>query len=214
MIPLRDVVPSRAVPQAIVAIIAGLLLVYLLTFMLGDVGVLRRHGLTPAAFSWLDALSAPWLHASAIPVVGHVLALWVFGASVEDRLGHGRVIVLYAACAVCAPLVHAWVHPGWPVPAVGAGGAVAGVIAAHLVLYPASKVLAFAVRIVEVPAPVFAAAWLLLQVIDSTGLLSRAGLVTGWSLWVLLVTSGVGAALAKLLGRPERARIEWFYREA
>jgi membrane associated rhomboid family serine protease len=215
MIPLRDVVPSRAAPRATLAIIAALVLVFLATSFLGDPAgaLLRRHGLTAAAPSWEDALSAPWLHASALSLLGQLTALWLFGPSVEDRLAHGRYVALCVLCAFSAALVQVQLYPTWPVPAIGAGGAIAGVVGAYLALYPASKILVFAVRIVEVPAMVFAAAWCLLQVIDSTGLLSRRAGVTGWSLIALAAACGTGVLLGRLLGRRERAGVEWFYRD-
>ena len=215
MIPLRDVVPSRAAPRATLAVIAALSLAFLATSLLGDPAgaLLRRHGLTAASPSWQDALSAHWLHASAMSLLGQLTALWLFGPSVEDRLAHGRYVALCAICAFSAALVHVQLYPTWPIPATGAGGAVAGVVGAYLALYPASRILVFAVRIVEVPALVFAAAWCLLQVIDSTGLLSRTAGVTGWSLASLAAACGIGVLLGRLLGRRERAGVEWFYRD-
>lgn len=76
-----------------------------------------------------------WLH-----LLGNMLFLWVFGDNVEDALGHFRFLVFYFLCGICAGLTHVALDPISGVPLVGASGAVAGVIAAYLILHPRVRV--------------------------------------------------------------------------
>lgn len=58
--------------------------------------------------------------------------LWIFGPAVEDRLGPGRFTLFYLFCGVAAGLAHALATPHSVVPALGASGAIAGVIGCYL----------------------------------------------------------------------------------
>lgn len=100
-------------------------------------------------------LEKPWtlltymfLHGSWLHLGGNMLFLWVFGDNVEDALGHVRFFIFYILCGVIAGIVHvtathALMPPGSPgldAPMLGASGAVAGVIAAYLMLHPRVRV--------------------------------------------------------------------------
>jgi membrane associated rhomboid family serine protease len=84
--------------------------------------------------------------------------LWVFGDNVEDAMGHRRFIVFYLACGVAAALAHAFALPDSTQPLIGASGAVAGVIAAYLLLHPRVRVWVLAFRIIPLR---IAAVWVL-----------------------------------------------------
>ena len=81
-----------------------------------------------------------FLHGSWIHLLGNMLFLWVFGDNIEDAMGHLRFIMFYLMCGIFAALLHSWMNPGSEIPLVGASGAVAGVIAAYLILHPKVKV--------------------------------------------------------------------------
>ena len=68
-----------------------------------------------------------------------MLALFIFGDNVEDRLGHFRFLLFYLLCGVAAGLTHTWADPSSPVPAIGASGAIAGVLAAYMLSGPERK---------------------------------------------------------------------------
>ena len=70
-----------------------------------------------------------------------MLFLWVFGDNVEDALGQLRYLVFYLLCGVAGGLGHALdARPIRTLPLIGASGAVAGVVAAYLMLHPRAKV--------------------------------------------------------------------------
>ena len=81
-----------------------------------------------------------FLHGSWIHLLGNMLFLWVFGDNVEDAMGHVRFIMFYLMCGIFAGLLHSWMLPKSDLPLIGASGAVAGIIAAYLILHPKVKV--------------------------------------------------------------------------
>ncbi len=214
MIPLRDALPAREPPRMTLTCLALLALAYTgIWSSPAPIELLVTWGVAPAASTWPEALAAPWLHAGLVPLVTGAGALWLFGEAVEDRLGGPRFLLLLVSCAACGILGHASAHAASRAPVAGAGVIAAGVIGAHLRLYPAGRLLAFAGRVVEMPASVVAAAWLVVQALDAGGLVAPAGLVRGWSLPALAASGAAGALLVRVLDRPERRRVEWFYRE-
>jgi membrane associated rhomboid family serine protease len=108
-----------------------------------------------------------FFHADVFHLVGNMLFLWVFGDNVEDAMGHLRFLVFYLACGVFAALFHAWMLPDSDLPLIGASGAVAGVIAAYLMLHPRVGVwvLAFKVIPLRITAGLALGIWIALQVV-------------------------------------------------
>src|SRR5437660_11515071 len=121
---------------------------FLLELSLGGAldGFVRRWGLVPADV--LDALrgsagpaalvtllTSTFLHAGWLHLLSNLLYLAVFGLPVERRVGAARFAVLYVVSGLAGSLAYLLAQPTSDVPAVGASGAIGGVIAAHLVLY-------------------------------------------------------------------------------
>jgi len=219
MIPLQDVVPSRTPPVVTLALIAMMGIVLLCESGLPAQQVewvLEHGGLVPPAFAWLTLLTALFLHAGWLPALANMGALWIFGDNVEDRLGHGRFLLCYLACGALGLLVHAWTDAHSLVPTVGGGTAVAAVMGAHIAWFPRGRVLVLvplvvAWDIIEVPSLWLLVAWLLLQTVGGLWLPVSPGLLgAGPTSWALLAGFGAGAGLGRLLGRAERARIEWY----
>ena len=89
-----------------------------------------------------------FFHGDILHLVGNMLFLWVFGDNVEDAMGHVRFLIFYLACGVFAGLIHAWMVPDTDSPLIGASGAVAGVIAAYLMLHPRVSVWVLAFKVI------------------------------------------------------------------
>lgn len=81
-----------------------------------------------------------FLHGGWIHLIGNMLFLWVFGDNIEDAMGHVRFLMFYLMCGVSAAVVHSVMLPTSGLPLIGASGAVAGIIAAYLILHPKVKV--------------------------------------------------------------------------
>ncbi|MET3662777.1 rhomboid family intramembrane serine protease [Aquamicrobium ahrensii] len=117
-------------------------------------------------------LTYSFLHLDILHLGGNMLFLWVFGDNVEDAMGHLRFLAFYLLSAAAGALVHGLVAPESQAPLIGASGAVAGVVAAYLLLYPRNKlwILAFARIPLRVPAWWALAAWIALQFVMFLGM--------------------------------------------
>ena len=105
---------------------------------LGERYAVAGYLLIPDQPQVFQFLSYQFLHASWEHLLGNMLFLYVFGNSVEDRLGKVAYLFFYLAGGVVAGLGHALVEKTTPV--LGASGAVAAVSGAYLALFPKSNV--------------------------------------------------------------------------
>jgi len=106
----------------------------------------------------LTLITYQFLHGDIIHLASNMIFLWVFGDNVEDAMGHAKFLVFYLVCGIAAGLTHAWMLPASQLPLIGASGAVAGVIAAYLLLHPRVLVWVLAFRIIPLH---ISAAWVL-----------------------------------------------------
>src|SRR5260370_1579880 len=73
-----------------------------------------------------------FLHGGWLHLIFNMWTLWLFGPTVEDRLGHGRYLAFYLACGLAASIAHVFFNPTSIVPALGASGAIAGVLGCYI----------------------------------------------------------------------------------
>ena len=113
----------------------------------------------------LTYVTYAFLHGDIFHLGGNMLFLWVFGDNVEDALGHVRFLIFYLLCAAGGAFFHGVIAPDSEVPLIGASGAIAGVVAAYLILHPKVKIwiLAFGRIPLRIPAWIALALWILLQ---------------------------------------------------
>lgn len=98
------------------------------------------HGSRPSHLSLLDMLTSMFLHGGWLHLLGNMLFLWIYGNNCEARLGRGRFLIAYLAAGLAAALADAALRPGSGIPAVGASGAVSGVLGLYFVWFPRNKV--------------------------------------------------------------------------
>ena len=220
-IPLRDDNSLKSIPFQYVTV--GLIALNILVFVLEVSGLshaaVASFAVTPRELLGGTALLAPssfsedgyaigeeatlltymFFHADAFHLIGNMLFLWVFGDNVEDAMGHLRFLVFYLACGVFAALFHAWMLPDSDLPLIGASGAVAGVIAAYLMLHPMVGVwvLAFKVIPLRITAGLALGVWIALQVVMVA--MPDMGPVAWWAHIGGLIA---GAVLILFLRRP------------
>ncbi|WP_187969282.1 rhomboid family intramembrane serine protease [Aquibium microcysteis] len=130
-----------------------------------DVAELPPHlVILPEGFTYV---TYAFLHGDFFHLAGNMLFLWVFGDNVEDALGHFRFLLFYCACAAAGAAFHGMLAPGSEIPLVGASGAIAGIVAAYLILHPRVKVwvLAFGRIPLRIPAFVPLILWVGFQVL-------------------------------------------------
>ncbi|MCA9553163.1 MAG: rhomboid family intramembrane serine protease [Myxococcales bacterium] len=188
LIPIRDINPRHRVPWVNYGLLGLNAAVFLYEVSLGaDVeGLVERHAFAPAQLE--AALASPdpgaallvvaqavltgmFLHVGWFHVLGNLLYLRVFGDNLEDRLGHVGYLAFYLAAGVAGAAGHYLADPSNPVPALGATGAIAGVLGAYMVMFPAARVVTlFPVLIfltfIEVPAVVFLGIWAAQQLLN------------------------------------------------
>ena len=123
--------------------------------------------LIPVEFTLVTSM---FLHASWLHLIGNMVFLWVFGSSVEEATGHVRFIFLYLFCGLAASFGHVMLDPTSSVPALGASGAISGVMGAYLLVYPFNRikvlVLAMSLIVVRVPALLLIGGWILWQCVE------------------------------------------------
>src|ERR1700684_1348148 len=115
--------------------------------------------------------------------------LWLFGPAIEDRLGHLRYLAFYLACGLAASAAHVMFNPTSIVPALGASGAIAGILGCYMRLFPFAQVVVlvpviFIPLFLALPGVIFAGLWFLMQALQATtGLFlpSAGGAVAWWA---------------------------------
>lgn len=103
-------------------------------------GVVPRSMWSGARWPFVTPLTALFLHAGWLHLLGNVLFLQVFGGPVEMRMGRLRFAVCYLSVGYIAMLCYALAHHQSTETLVGASGAVSGVLGAFLYLHPTARV--------------------------------------------------------------------------
>ena len=147
----------------------------------------------------LTLVSYMFFHGDILHLAGNMLFLWVFGDNVEDALGHFKFLIFYIACGVAGGLTHALMLPSSEMPLIGASGAVAGVIAAYLMLHPRVRVWVLVLRFIpiRISAAFALGSWILTQFVMV--MLPQVGPVAWWAHIGGLMA---GAVLVLVLRRP------------
>ena len=149
----------------------------------------------------LTLITYMFLHGSIWHLIGNMLFLWVFGDNVEDALGHVRYLAFYLLCGIAGGLLFFAVAPHSTAPLIGASAAIAGVVAAYLMLNPRVHlwVLLFDVVPLQVPAYLAIGGWIVMNFVlafkhadPSVAWWAHiGGLVAGAALVVVLRQRGV-----------------------
>ncbi len=122
-----------------------------------DVAVFE-HGFKPAAPSFLDILTAMFLHGGLMHLLGNMLFLWIYGDNVEHRLGRVGFLLAYLGTGAAAAAGDGLLRIGSAVPSVGASGAISGVLGFYFLWFPRNRVrvwvflFPFFARIIELSA--------------------------------------------------------------
>jgi membrane associated rhomboid family serine protease len=175
---------ERLRPVVNYGLIALNLIVFLYELMLTDSDLSRfifRWGAVPAEVSngnrVLTIVTSQFLHGGWLHIAGNMLFLWVFGDNVEDVMGHAKYLAFYLLCGCAAALLQVVSSPHSVDPLVGASGAISGVLAAYLVLFPRGKIrtlilLGWIPLIFLFPAWVEIGYWIVLQFLSGLVTLS------------------------------------------
>ena len=119
---------------------------------------------------WLTLFSAMFMHAGFAHIGGNMLFLFIFGDNVEKAFGHVRYLLFYLVSGIVAGVAQVWSDPNSVLPSLGASGAIAGVLAAYLVLFPTNRVrVLLGYFLVRVPAVLVIGLWAVLQFMNGFG---------------------------------------------
>ncbi len=193
MIPLRDTIRSRSFPLVNLGIIGLNTLVFLFELNLSPRGLnqfIFTFGMVPARLNLTSPLalldnplplitlfSHMFMHGGWVHFLSNMWTLFIFGDNVEDRMGGGRYFVFYILAGLASGLLQALVAPGSSVPAIGASGAIAGVLGAYFILYPGGRVLTLIPIFifpwfVEIPAIIYLGFWFVSQLFSGLAALN------------------------------------------
>lgn len=216
MIPLQDTVRSRSLPLVNWALIAANIVVFFLMVSAGR-GAERLTmalGIVPARllagdepWGWLTLVTSMFLHGGWAHLFSNVLALYIFGDNVEDRLGSGRYVVLYLMSGLAAGIVHIAFNPNSTIPAIGASGAISGVLAAYFLFFPTARVITlvplfFLPWFVEIPAVLYLGFWFVSQLLNGVlSIVVDAQALGGVAWWAHVGGFAAGLVLAPILKR-------------
>lgn len=113
-------------------------------------------------------LSSMFMHGGLMHLGGNMLFLWIFGDNIEFKFGKAKFLGIYLIWGVVAGLAHIVVDPTSPIPAVGASGAISGVLGAYLAIFPRTKITTFIMmgffwRMMHIQAKWFLPFWFIFQ---------------------------------------------------
>lgn len=220
MVPLRDVMRSRTFPAVTLTLIGVNTSTFLLQSSLPSADALAlvdRFGLTPAGFEPWTLVTSMFLHHDPLQFGANMLMLWLCGENLEDRTGRARMVAFYLLSGVLAGVAHAAAHASSWAPAIGASGAVAGVLGGYFAMFPRSRILTLAPlpgadRIVELSAAGYLAFWMLAQLVSSVFRITETAAATvGPSFAACAAAFLSGALMIRAFRRAERMRVEWWH---
>jgi|SRR6266852_2385196 len=223
MLPIRDDAPRSTVPFVNYFLIALNVAVFLFQMSLSSrelAGFAFTFGLVPArvdawfagtvpaASALVPFFTAMFLHAGWWHLISNVWFLVIFGDNVEDHLGHFRYLFFYMTAGLVANLVHLFFNLHSPVIAVGASGAIAGVMGAYFLLFPSARVLTWFIFFVFwLPAWLVLGYWFVVQFLSgaATALSNSPQATGGVAVWAHVGGFICGMILIKLLPARQQA---------
>jgi membrane associated rhomboid family serine protease len=133
---------------------------------------------------WITIFTSMFMHGGWLHIGGNMLFLWVFGDNIEDAMGHLRFLLFYLLSGIGAVALQVVIAPSSLVPMVGASGAISGVMAAYLVLFPGGRVrvlvfLGIFITVIALPALVVIGFWIVFQFINGYAALGPETQETG-----------------------------------
>jgi membrane associated rhomboid family serine protease len=176
MFPLGDDdTGRRKLPFVTYALIIFNVLFFLVEVNAGD-DFIKTWAFVPARFSndpagnAVTIFTAMFMHGGWMHLFGNMLYLWIFGDNVEDNFGHLGFLIFYLLAGIAATFAQYYFVPHSNVPNVGASGAIAGVLAAYLVMFPRGRVnVLLGNQIVTMSALIVIGLWIVLQAFSGVG---------------------------------------------
>ncbi len=228
LFPLYDNNPTRRTPVVTIVLIVANVAVWLLQVLVGMGGVswlAAGYGLVPSRITYdplgesFTALTSMFMHGDLGHIAWNMIYLWIFGDNVEEALGHVRFALFYVLCGLAAASCQYFLDPSSTIPMLGASGAIAGVLAAYLVLYPRAPVVVFHMFIplwllmgplLALPAWLVLGLWFAGDLVNALGVL-REGTQPGVAFFAHIGGFVAGLLLVRplMLGRHRQTTERW-----
>lgn len=195
MLPLRDTVRIYSFPIVNTTLIVLITAVFFFELSLSPSGLYRfiqsyglvssrlnfeiGPGISATLLSAISLLTHIFLHGGWLHFLSNVWILYIFGDNVEDRMGSVRYLVFYLCAGVFSGLIQVIFTQGSRIPAIGASGAIAGVLGAYFILFPKARVVTlilvlFIPWFVELPALIYLGFWFISQLFSGLASLNLA----------------------------------------
>lgn len=226
MFPINDNNPTRITPFVTYALIAINILVFINELSLTQPQLeqfFQLYAVVPKELTAnlngipvnqpvpepLTLITSQFLHGGFAHLFGNMLFLWIFGNNIEDQLGHVKYLIFYLACGILAALSQWFFSTQSGIPALGASGAIAGVLGAYILRFPRARVrtllfLGPFITFPDIPAIFFLGIWFLQQTlygVASLNVESTIGMENGGvAYWAHIGGFVFGAILGPLLG--------------
>ena len=198
MIPISDELRRQRVPLVTYALIGINIVAFLFQLTLGREvqSLFMTFGAVPARITspassplvYVTLLTSMFLHGGWAHLIGNLLYLGIFGDNVEDAMGHSWYTLFYLAAGVAAGIAQVATAPSSTIPAIGASGAIAGVLGVYLVLHPTAPVRVlvptfFFMRVARLPAILVLGMWFVIQLFNGALSLGVRTMATGGVAW-------------------------------
>jgi membrane associated rhomboid family serine protease len=221
-IPLRDI-SRRPVHRPVVTI--SIIVINVVVFLLelaGGEPFVQQWAVIPANIvagqHWITILTAMFMHAGWMHIIGNMVFLWAFGPEIEDAMGPLRYLAFYLLGGIVASVAQIAAMSSSTVPNLGASGAIAAVMGAFLITYPRDKIrtlllLGWFITVTVIPASVLIGIWFLIQLFSQVG--SVVAAQSGGGVAYMAHVGGFifGAIIARLFEDPRRIAAQSVSRE-
>jgi len=218
VIPLSDENPTETTPFLTIVFVAVNVIVWMMVQGAGQpdalVASVSEYGVVPCkltgicapeGLTWGAVFTSMFMHGSWEHLIGNMVFLWVFGNNIEDSMGHLRFIAFYLICGVVAVLAHTFLSPASTIPAVGASGAISGIMGAYVLLYPRVRVHTWIPPFffVDLPALFLLGYWFFIQLAMGVVTLGpQMGEQGGVAVWAHVGGFAAGLLLIKFFEKP------------
>jgi membrane associated rhomboid family serine protease len=148
----------------------------------------RNYGVVPAQVAQgenlISFLTAMFMHGGWAHILSNMLFLWIFGDNVEAVLGKILYALFYLLGGLVGSGAYVLFNLGSSTPSLGASGAVAAILGAYVVMFPAARVRVlviwgFFARVTRVAALIFIGIWFATQLFVGVASLGAATAQTG-----------------------------------
>ncbi|MBI4010458.1 MAG: rhomboid family intramembrane serine protease [Candidatus Aenigmarchaeota archaeon] len=180
--PLGDVTKTNIFPILTISLIIINVIVFVWSLTDFD-NIISTYGFVPAQLSLITIFTSMFLHGGIDHIFGNMWYLWIFGDNIEEKYGKLRFLGLYFLSGMAATFTHLITNLGSVIPAIGASGAISGILGSYLALFPRGGVhVRFGYMPAQMPAFVVIGGWFVIQLIFGTVSLV-GGVGSGVAFW-------------------------------